>query len=671
MQTPVDQFLQTTPQHLKKLKQLGIDNLSQFIEFFPRKVESTNIIEHAQDIKIGQKLTLGGQIYHLRREKTRHGKQLTKARLLLRDDSEVEVIWFRAPYQLRTLSEGQKLFLVGKIDLKFSQLQIQNPEIHLSNNIHVGGLRPIYPESPPLTSKWWREKMSGALKLCTNLPDPLPQKLLADEKLFSKAQAVRQIHFPDNLENWEKAKQRLGFEEIFGIQLRVMRAKILREKLHQNPHQFTFDPEVIKLDLQNLPFELTTAQKKVLLQILQDFDKERPSNRMIQGDVGSGKTIVAFLSALQIARQGWQVAIMAPTEILAKQHFANALKFFPSELGIELLTGSTTAKEKTRIKNSLKTNQIKIILGTHALITETTIFADLGLAIIDEQHRFGVQQRALLAGQNAHLLNMTATPIPRSLALTIYGDQDISIIDEKPAGRRDIITRIVADPKTQSLCYRFLEDQVHKGFQVFWVCPLVEESESLAAKSVLAEYKRISNEVFPKLRVEYLHGKMKPKEKDDIMRRFKAHEFDILVSTSVIEVGVDIPNATVMVIENSERFGLSQLHQFRGRIGRNDQQCYCFLMVGEAEDKHRERLKAMEKSNDGFYLSEVDLRLRGAGEVYGRRQSGLPDLKMADLSDTQTMSIARQWAEQILTEDFNLDQNPQLREFLKESVMFG
>ena len=469
------------------------------------------------------------------------------------------------------------------------------------------------------------------------------------------------------------ARKRLGFEEILLIQLRVMQAKLEREQHQENPHALDFDAESVKADLAQLPFTLTNDQKMGLFEVLQDFKREGPMHRLLQGDVGAGKTIVGLLAALQMIRAGFQVAILAPTEILARQHFESVLKFGLFEafgLGaVQLLTGSVSAKEKVQIKNALRAGQVKLLVGTHAILTEDTIFADLGLAIIDEQHRFGVAQRAILAENKAHMLAMTATPIPRSLALTIYGDQDLSIIKEKPAGRKDIITRIVADDKTQTLCYRFIEDQIGKGRQVFWVCPLVEESEKIeskaAIKNVQDEYVRVSEHLFPERRVAILHGKMRPKEKASVMAAFKNHEFDILVATSVIEVGVDIPNATAMVIENSERFGLAQLHQFRGRIGRNDLQSYCFLMVGSSKDKSKDRLKAMEKSNDGFYLSEVDLKLRGAGEVYGLRQSGLPDLKCADLSDVELMQKAREWAHTLLSEDITLKKYPHLRQLVE------
>ena len=507
-----------------------------------------------------------------------------------------------------------------------------------------------------------------------DFPEILPPQIIAEQNLYAKSEAIKNIHFPDSAEAWQKAKVRLGFEEIFEIQLRVMRAKIQREQTQKNKHPVPFEATIIKQDLEKLPFILTNAQKRSLHDILQDFTLDRPMHRLLQGDVGSGKTIVCFLAALQVVRANFQVVILAPTEILAKQHFDSLHKFgmFDSfGLGaIQLLTGSVPAKQKIQIKQALKAGQVKVLVGTHAVLTEDTIFADLGLAIIDEQHRFGVKQRTILSENYAHTLALTATPIPRSLALTIYGDQDLSIINEKPAGRKEIITRIIANSKNQVFAERFIDDQIQKKHQIFWVCPLVDESDKIEAKNVKAEYERIKNILYPQHRVGFLHGKMKPADKERIMKAFKQHEFDILVSTSVIEVGVDIPNSTVMVIENAERFGLAQLHQFRGRIGRNDIQSYCFLMVGKPDDKNKERLRAMVESNDGFYLSEVDMRLRGSGEIYGLRQSGLPDLKCADFNDITTMKNARDWATKILEEDITLSQYPALQKKINQGAVY-
>jgi ATP-dependent DNA helicase RecG len=677
---------------------MGIFTGRDLVEYFPRALEDAEVKTHFSQIVLDEKNTLEGELHHFRIEKTRYGKKLAKALLSLQDGT-VEVVWFAMPYNLKNFEGSRTVYLVGKVKRNYGKISLQNPEVHFEQNIHIGHIRPIYPESPPITSKWLREKISGLSSLVrSSYPEFLPSEILDHEKLMPRHEAIEKIHFPPNIESWKAARFRLGFEEILLVQLRVLRAKKDREKQTKNRFLVPFQPEQTKTDFQKIPFQLTNAQKKALLEILQDFSSHRPMHRLLQGDVGAGKTVVAFLSCLPMIRAGFQCCILAPTEILAQQHFASAQRFFrpffsspfapektgsiqgeslfpemenPTDQAIACLRGSTPAKEKKSIKARLKNGTIKILIGTHALLTEDTIFEKLGLAVIDEQHRFGVKQRAILSEGLTHTLSMTATPIPRSLALTIYGDQDLSIINEKPAGRKPIITRVIADESTRQKMQYFIDDQIGKGRQIFWVCPLVDESDKIEARNVKAEYDRIAQEVFPNRKVAFLHGKMRPKEKATIMTDFSEKKFDILVSTSVIEVGVDIPNATVMVIENSERFGLAQLHQFRGRIGRNDYQSYCFLMVDKKEDRHKERLKAMEKSNDGFYLSEVDLKLRGAGEIYGLRQSGIPDFKCADIHDVELMKSGRDWAEKILKADPSLEKLTELKSQIEaHSVYF-
>lgn len=667
---PLEKVIRTTKAHLKKLEKMGILTMEDFLEYYPRTLESTEIIQQFKDLQLGIKNTITGTLCDVRKEKTARGKTIVKGAIILEDGTTIDCIWFQVPYILKNIKDESHVILVGKIDRNYGKVQISNPEIHLGKNVHVGKLRAIYPESPPLTSKWFREKMAGLLIFTKNFPEILPEKIKKEENFMEKPESIKQIHSPSNLNSWQEAKRRLAFEELFEIQCRVFQRKKVNEIKTTNQYQVKFDPEPIKEDLKKLPFELTLSQKKCLMEILKDFEGSGPAHRLMQGDVGSGKTIVAFLACLQMIRSGAQVAILAPTEILAKQHFAGALKFFPSEYRVELLTGSVTAKNKEKIKNALRNGDIQVLIGTHALFTEDTVFKSLGFAVIDEQHRFGVAQRAILAETGAHVFAMTATPIPRTLALTMYGDQDISQITELPPGRKPIITRVVADSKTSTLCYRFIEDQIIKGRQIFWICPLIDESDKIEAKNVKEEYERIAQELYPKHRVEFLHGKMKAREKDAIMNRFKNHEFDILVSTSVIEVGVDIPNATVMVIENSERFGLSQLHQFRGRIGRNDMQSYCFLMVGKTEDKNKERLRSMEKTNNGLKLAEIDLKLRGMGELYGTRQSGIPDFKCADLTDIETLQKSRDWAIKILDEDLTLAKYPALKHKVENGEVY-
>lgn len=672
--------LRTTSAHLKKLESMGIKTVRDFLEYFPRTIESTEIQSRFSGISLGHKNTLSGKLCDFRVEKTPRGKKIGKGVLVLDDESVIECVWFAIPYILKNLRDESRVFLVGKVDRNYGKIQISNPEVHLDSNTHVGGIRAVYSESPPLTSKWFREKMAGALVFAKEFPEILPKEILNTEKFLGKSEAVKEIHKPTSTQSWNEAKRRLAFEEIFEIQVRIQQQKHFREASAHNAYRVVFDPEPVRADIETLPFQLTDAQKKVLFQTLKDFEKDQPAHRLVQGDVGSGKTIVAFLAAAAMVRAGHQVAILAPTEILAQQHFAKSQEFFskliPSDKGakgfgfrVELLTGSTPAKQKRQIKTNLANGGIDILIGTHAILTEDTVFRNLGLAIIDEQHRFGVAQRAILAENNCHQVAMTATPIPRTLALTIYGDQDLSVIDQLPAGRKPIITRVIADPKTEEKMNLFIDDQIEKQRQIFWVCPLVEESDKIEAKNVLQEYERIK-QVFKTRNVAFLHGKMKPKEKESIMEKFKNKEFDILVSTSVIEVGVDIPDSTVMVIENADRFGLSQLHQFRGRIGRNDMQSYCFLMCTNVKDKNKVRLKAMEKHTSGQKLAEIDLSLRGMGEIYGTKQSGMPDFKVADLTNLPMLESAKEWAEKILGNDPTLEQYPQLRNQVQRGEVF-
>ncbi len=672
---PLEKILRTTQNHLKKLSQIGILTVQDLLENFPRNIESTEITSNFLNIKLGVKNTISGKLCDFRVEKTARGKKLGKATLILDDKAEIEVIWFHIPYLLRNIKDETRVYLVGKISRDFGKIQISNPEVHLHRDLHVGRLRAIYSESPPITSKWLREKIAGLLPFAKDFPEILPDEILTEFNFPRKNEAIRAIHAPHSVEEWNSAKKRLSFEEIFEIQVRVMREKFLREKSAKNPYFVKLDPEIVKNDLKTLPFELTLAQKKVLYQILKDFEKDRPAHRLVQGDVGSGKTVVAFLAAAAQVRTGNQVVILAPTAILAQQHFAKAVEFFrgifpDNSCRVELLMGATTAKNKKLIKRDLADGQIQVLIGTHAVLTEDTVFKNLGLAIIDEQHRFGVAQRAILAENNSHVVAMTATPIPRTLALTIYGNQDLSVIDELPPGRQKIITKIFATEREKKQMYLFINDQIAKGRQIFWVCPLVDESDKIEAKSVLQEYEKISREIFPDKKVEFLHGKLKSREKTAIMERFKNKEFDILVSTSVIEVGVDIPAATVMVIENAERFGLAQLHQFRGRIGRNKMQSYCFLMCGKPDDKNKTRLKALEQYHQGQKLAEIDLKLRGMGEIYGTRQSGMPNFKVADLSNLQMLQDTRNWAIKILKEDINLAKYPALRKKVESGRVY-
>ncbi|MBT6142966.1 ATP-dependent DNA helicase RecG, partial [bacterium] len=516
--------------------------------------------------------------------------------------------------------------------------------------IHSGRVVPVYHENSKINSKWLREKIQPLLYLTNMIEDPLPEEIKSDNKLMTLGEAVNQVHFPDSQEDLLKARKRLGFDEMFAIQLGVLNRKLEFQQDTQEVSKLVeVDYDLIEEFKSKLPFKLTSAQLRTIKEILQDISSPRIMNRLLEGDVGAGKTLVACICLLVVIKSGYQGVFMAPTEILAKQHYKNLIKTLqPFGINIQLLTGSLTKKQKQLVASGLATKTVDLVVGTHAVIQAGIEFANLGLAVVDEQHRFGVNQRSVFKkfGQ-PHMLSMTATPIPRTLALTLYGDQELSILDEKPIGRSPIITRCVPGSKRKE-AYLWVEDQLSKGRQAFVVCPLIDPSEAIAAKSVVEEYERLRDVVFPNRRVGLVHGRLKQDQKDDMMLQFKNHELDILVATTVIEVGIDIPNASIMVIEACERFGLAQLHQLRGRVGRGVHQSYCFLFPETSSQTTRKRMQAMVQYDDGFKLSEIDLELRGPGEVYGVRQSGIPDLKMASLADTKLVKAAAKAAEYVM-----------------------
>ena len=659
---PLSNLLSTTKSHQKKLTDQGYQKVGDFLGNFPRKIESLPIINEITQLT-PQKNIIHGHLNQLQVFTTGRGRRLWKAVLQLPDQYALEAIWFRAPYWWARFPAGSAVVLVGVTQWKAGKWQIMNPEKYAPEDPQVRPLRAVYVDSPPLTSGWWRKKMMEILPLIKQVPDFLPPEIQKKHGLLTAWEALQEIHQPSSAEKWQTARQRWAFEELFLLQVRVLQSRLVREKTQQNRRPIAFDAEAIKADLQTIPFELTPGQKRALWEVTQDLAGESPMNRLLQGDVGSGKTMVALLAAHQAIRAGFQAVILVPTDILARQHFATALRFFhPKNVSVELLVGATTDKNKKQIKTSLQHGSVKLLVGTHAVLTEDTVFDQLGLAIIDEQHRFGVKQRAILAATGTHVLGMTATPIPRSLALTLYGDQDLSRIPDRPPGRKEVITRVINNPQAWELMRHFIEDQINKGFQVFWVCPLIDESDNQALKNVIEEHQRLATEIFPREKIGLLHGRLKSAEKQKIMQEFKQQDFSILVSTSVIEVGVDIPQATVMVIENSDRFGLSQLHQFRGRIGRNSLSSYCFLVTDFSAEKSNERLKAMERTSDGLVLSELDLKMRGSGELYGTKQSGWPEFKCADLTDLDTLQAARNAAQAVLKADPGLSRWPVLQQ---------
>jgi ATP-dependent DNA helicase RecG len=593
----------------------------------------------------------------------RRGMHVTEA--IAGDGSgSVRLVWFNQPYREQALKRGQEYFISGNFGLNRQRLGITNPSVELVSDFPVNTARiiPVYRETKGLTSRQIRAALGQVVPAIQQLPESLPSWIVADYKLMSRAEAVLAIHFPESSEHLAEARRRLGFEEVFELILASLLTKA-EIQVEQSP-PVTFDEAVAKDFVAHLPFTLTTAQRKVVWQIYQDMELGRPMNRLVEGDVGSGKTLVAAMAALMVLHHGHQVAFMAPTELLARQHAENLYKALePVGLGhfVGLLVGGLKPEQKQTARQHIASGAIKLIVGTHALIQETVDMHNLELIVIDEQHRFGVEQRKTLmakAGHMPHVLSLTATPIPRSLALTLYGELDISILDSKPAGRQPIITRICS-PNSRAQLNEEIKQELLAGRQMFTVCPLITDSSQLDLNSVEKIYEQFSKQDFKEFRIGLLHGKMKAEDKNTVMQRFVDRELDILVSTTVIEVGVDVPNATIMLIEGAERFGLAQAHQLRGRVGRGGHQGYCYLMMSDSGQPSK-RLRALEQSNDGFQLAELDLELRGPGAIYGQAQHGELDLRIASLSDSRLLADARQAAETFMNTGENLVQYSEL-----------
>jgi len=696
--TPVEKIPGIGLKYQKRLNRLGIKTLGELLFYFPHHYEDFSKITKIKEIKLNKRSCFKGKILEIKQERTWKRKIILTKAIVEDDSGAIQVIWFNQPYLIKVLKKGDKLIMAGKIVLGDKQAYLSSPvyekipetedKIQDAKLTHLGRIVPVYSETEGLSSRWLRYILKPLLLRFKNkIPETLPEIIRKKEQLLNLSSALWQIHFPDSLKLARAAQNRFSFEELFFISLFNLkrRAKMVKAKAQSFPINVPLIQEFVK----SLPFKLTSAQKKVSWQILKDLEKPYPMNRLLQGDVGSGKTVVSAIASINVIKAGNQVALMAPTEILAKQHFQtffqifNQQRSFSSSVNIGFLTGNedkfysrklksgTIEISRQKLLEKTKTGGIDILIGTHALITpikkgksssprvlENKVkFKNLGLIIIDEQHRFGVEQRAKLAGKKTnwkipHLLSMTATPIPRSLTLTIWGDLDLSIIDELPKGRKKVITEIVSPQKREKV-YQFARSQAKNGRQIFVICPRIEEKED-EVKSVEKEYKILSEKVFPDLKVKMLHGKMTPKEKEGIMREFKQKKFDILVSTSVVEVGIDVKDATIMIIEGTERFGLAQLHQFRGRVGRSKKQSFCFLFTESSSKKTKERLKALINCNSGFELSEMDLKIRGPGDFFGVKQWGLPDLAMSALKNIKLVEKAREAAKEILKEDSEL-----------------
>ncbi|MEN8241824.1 MAG: ATP-dependent DNA helicase RecG, partial [Chloroflexota bacterium] len=570
--------------------------------------------------------------------------------------------WFNQPWLSKSLSEGTQVVLSGKIDQYLGRLGMNSPEWELldEKNLHTNRIVPVYPLTAKLTQRWLRGQMDKVVNYwALRVQDPLPKSLQESARLMDLPEALLQNHFPDSWADLKAAQHRLAFDEILYLQIGVLQHK--RNWAELTSQKFTVEQTWLDAQLGKLPYQLTGAQQKALDDLRADLSSGHPMNRLLQGDVGSGKTVIAALGAAIVIENGAQVAILAPTSILAEQHYASFTKLLAGENGvitpeqIRLLVGATPEAEKNDIKAALESGEIKIIIGTHALLEDPVVFHKLQLAVIDEQHRFGVKQRSKLRakGENPHLMVMTATPIPRSLALTVYGDLDLTVMDEMPPGREPVSTYLLF-PRERERAYGLIRKEIKAGRQAFIIYPLVEESEKLNSKAAVEEHQRIKDEIFPHLKVGLMHGRLKAEEKEAVMAQFRDKEIDILVSTTVVEVGLDVPNATVMLIEGANRFGLAQLHQLRGRVGRGAEQSYAILVPETEEGIENERLKVMSETNDGFILAEKDLEQRGPGQFLGTRQAGFAELQMASLTDLQLIEKARKHAHEVVEKDPDL-----------------
>ena len=663
-----------------RFRKLGVNTVRDMLYFFPRRHIDYSKRQSVAMLKVGQEQTVVANIWQA--NETRPGGRRSAEAVIGDESGNMKVLWFNQPYMARQLRTGEQYVFSGKVSLYKGIKVFISPEYELLSGddlTHTGRLIPVYPLTEGLSPRMVRKIIKEVVETCSpQLVDFMPPEVMAEAGLIGLQQAIKQAHYPDDDQAKDQARRRLAFDELFIIQLGVLsRRKDWRESGKAN--RIAAKGNVLEAFLSSLPYKMTGAQERSLNDIMSDLAKAKPMSRLLQGEVGSGKTVVAVAALLNTAAGGYQGAFMAPTEILAEQHFSTISNILSScgrqesdegnlrtfsglldrPVTLALLKGSMKKSERDAAYERIASGDVDIAVGTHALIQEEVEFKKLGLAIVDEQHRFGVMQRAALRkkGPNPHLLAMTATPIPRSLALTLYGDLDLSVIDELPAGRQVIKTKWLASEQRE-MAYRFIRKQVQEGRQAFIICPLISDSEAIEAKAAVSEHARLSRDVFPDLKLGLVHGRLKSSDKEDAMRKFRSGEFHILVATPVVEVGIDIPNATVMLIEGADRFGLAQLHQFRGRVGRGEYQSYCILLAESPSPESKERLSLLENTHDGFVLAEEDLRLRGPGDFFGIRQSGLPDLKMARLSDMKLLELARKEAIKIFKVDSSLS-NPE------------
>lgn len=645
----------------KLLRRLGVYTVNNLLHFFPRTYDDYSKVSDISDLQPGP-ATIKATISHISGRYVRRGMHITEA--VAKDGTDsVRLVWFNQPYREKSLQAKSTYYISGEFGLHGRYMNMINPAIELEKELqlHAGRIVPVYRQTKGLTSTKIRTLIKACLPDITALPEVLPKKIITEHKLLPYNEAVKQMHFPSSAKSLANAKKRLGFQEVFELAFAAALNRQLNAK--ENSLKVAFDEVLAKKFVAKLPFPLTNAQRKAAWQILQDMNGTTPMNRMLEGDVGSGKTVVAAMAAFMAVKKGYQVAVMAPTEVLARQlhaNFKSQLKLLGLEDKVCLLVGSQKKSIKEDTYQAIAAKSKDIVIGTHALIQSKVDMKSLGLVVIDEQHRFGVKQRELLlkkAGQMPHVLTMTATPIPRSLALTLYGELDISVLDEKPRGRRPIATEICSPNSRSQLVAKVLKS-LEQNEQVFIVCPLIEDSEAIDAESAEKVYTRAKSE-YRGYAVGLLHGKMKAADKEVVMQQFVDGGLNVLVSTTVIEVGVDVPNATVMIIESAERFGLAQLHQLRGRVGRSSKDSFCYLMLSDSKQPPR-RLRALQSTHDGFKLAQLDLELRGPGAIYGHMQHGELDLRVASLTDAKLIASAKTAADYCIENGETLVQYKQL-----------
>lgn len=656
--TPLEQIKGVGPKTAQALAAAGLTMVSDALNFLPRAYEDYSTAVNIADLQPG-KVTVKARCESVSTRIVRRGLRITTA-VLADKSGKVKAVWFNQPYRETQLKSDAEFIFSGQFGMQYNRYQINNPSVELAKEVakalmeNASGIQPVYKSIKNIRPKTVQDLMKNIRPIMDFLPETLPENIIQRQKLVSRSEAVKFLHAPKTHEEISRGRERLAFEELFEMILAAQFNK--QEQTRLTGLTIPFNKSVVKSFVDQLPFPLTNAQRRAAWQILQDLESDHPMNRLLQGDVGSGKTVVAGLVAAEVAKAGFQTAIMAPTEILAQQHAKTLDELLsPFGMSVALLTGHVKGAARSQLLDNLASGNIDVVVGTHALIQEKVAYHKLGFAVIDEQHRFGVKQRQALLEKSdfmPHLLSMTATPIPRSLALTLYGELDISILDELPSGRQPIQTKIWS-PASAPKLYESIENELAKGRQAYVICPLIDDNPDNDKKSVEAEYNKLSKTVFSHRRVGLLHGKLPAEEKAEVMQKFADGELDMLVSTTVVEVGVNVPNATVMLIENADNFGLSQLHQLRGRVGRGKCQSFCYLMMS-GHDKPSQRLREIEKSQDGFYLAEVDLKLRGPGEIYGKMQHGDLNLKIASLADTALIARAQAEAERFVKEGQDL-----------------